>query len=483
MKTIIRFLIVSSLVITQISMAQWVQTGPFDEPVRRLVASGTNLFAGTYPGGLFLSTDNGTSWTQDNAPLGEDSLGFGEVTALLVSGTNLFAASFNDNVIEHVPSNNGVFRSTDNGTTWTAANTGLCLNVRALAVSGTNLFAGGSGVFLSTNNGTSWTEVVDTNYTYKYLVSAFAVSPNGVGGTNLFAGLTPPRPNYPISSNLFARPNRMGGPSGVFLSTNNGSSWTEASNGLPTQVLAGRACIKTLIVSGTNLFASTYKYRGDWGEYGSGVFLSTNNGTNWTAVNNGLPKLPEDTTLYATIINSFAVSGTNLFAGTDSDGVFLSTNNGTSWTLVNNGLPKNSYDTTTYASVNTLAVSGTNLFAGTDKGVWRRPLSEMILNVEQSSSLLPDRFSLSQNYPNPFNPSTTLRYDVPERSNVRLSIFNTLGQKISEIVNETKDAGYYEHSFNASQLSSGIYFYRIEAVSEQNSGKTFVSTKKMVLMK
>jgi hypothetical protein len=94
----------------------------------------------------------------------------------------------------------------------------------------------------------------------------------------------------------------------------------------------------------------------------------------------------------------------------------------------------------------------------------------------------PKTYSLDQNYPNPFNPSTTINYSIPERSNVKLYIYNTLGQKISDIVNETKDAGSYEHSFNASQLSSGIYFYRIEATSVSNS-KTFVETKKMVLMK
>jgi len=74
---------------------------------------------------------------------------------------------------------------------------------------------------------------------------------------------------------------------------------------------------------------------------------------------------------------------------------------------------------------------------------------------------------------------------------VRLTIFNLIGQKVSEIVKETKDAGTYEQSFNAlqttggqaSQLSSGIYFYRIEAVSEQSSRKLFVDTKKMVLLR
>ena len=108
-------------------------------------------------------------------------------------------------------------------------------------------------------------------------------------------------------------------------------------------------------------------------------------------------------------------------------------------------------------------------------------VNQTITSVSDESGS-PKTYSLDQNYPNPFNPSTTINYSIPERSNVKLYIYNTLGQKISDIVNETKDAGSYEHSFNASQLSSGIYFYRIEATSVSNS-KTFVETKKMVLMK
>jgi hypothetical protein len=89
---------------------------------------------------------------------------------------------------------------------------------------------------------------------------------------------------------------------------------------------------------------------------GGGVFLSTNNGTSWTAVNNGLTN---------TFVRALAVSGTNLFAGTvEGGGVFLSTNNGTSWTAT--GL--------TNRDVMAFAISGTNLFAGTwGGGVWRRP--------------------------------------------------------------------------------------------------------------
>lgn len=142
----------------------------------------------------------------------------------------------------------------------------------------------------------------------------------------------------------------------------------------------------------------------------------------------------------------------------------------------NSGLP---------GGVSSIAIDGSgNKWIGTIYGglaVYKE--GGVVSVVEKIKNILPNEFSLSQNYPNPFNPSTTITYNVPERSNVRLFIFTTLGQKIFEIVNETKDAGSYEYSFNASQLSSGIYFYRIEATSTQNSGKTFVNTKKMVLLR
>lgn len=112
------------------------------------------------------------------------------------------------------------------------------------------------------------------------------------------------------------------------------------------------------------------------------------------------------------------------------------------------------------------------------------PLSKPTTGFGVSSfQAAPASFNLFQNYPNPFNPSTTLRYSIPERCTIRLSIFNTLGQKISDMVNETQDAGNYETTFNASQFSSGIYFYTIEAASEIKSGRTFSETKKMVLIR
>jgi hypothetical protein len=88
----------------------------------------------------------------------------------------------------------------------------------------------------------------------------------------------------------------------------------------------------------------------------------------------------------------------------------------------------------------------------------------------------PLTFALGQNYPNPFNPSTLIKYSVPESGFVKLSVYNLIGEEVSVLVNKVVDAGFYEAAFNAANLPSGIYFYRLQAGD-------YVETKKMVLMK
>jgi len=395
-------------------------------------AGRTNLFVGTErvfgsERGVYLSTDNGTNWTTANTP-------FGVFNQIVQSGTNLFAGGW------------GVFRSTDNGSSWTAVNTGLPLQfpydstqgyaeVAALAVSDTKLFAGigNHGVYRSTNDGTSWTAVntglrnpYDT--TQYYGASAFAVN-----GTKVFALA-----------------------SGVFLSTNYGTNW------IPAASLTPPYAVSALAVSGTNLYAGTGT---------GGVFLSTNDGTSWTSINTGFPKAVVDTTRYCGV-HAFAVSGTNLFAGTDG-GVSLSTNAGASWTEVNSGLPNN---------VGGLIISGTNLFACGQYnvfgvGLWRRPLTEMITSDVGSSLLgLPTGFSLSQNYPNPFNPSTKIQFTIANRQLTVVKVFDLLGRDLATLVNEVKQPGTYTVQFDGSDLASGAYFYRIQAGD-------FVSTKKLLIVK
>jgi len=101
--------------------------------------------------------------------------------------------------------------------------------------------------------------------------------------------------------------------------------------------------------------------------------------------------------------------------------------------------------------------------------------------VEASSNII-NSYSLCQNYPNPFNPSTSIAYALPYESRVSLKIFNSVGQMVKELVNGVKPIGNYDVRFDASMLSSGVYFYTIEA-SAVNGTDSFRDSKKMILVK
>jgi hypothetical protein len=88
----------------------------------------------------------------------------------------------------------------------------------------------------------------------------------------------------------------------------------------------------------------------------------------------------------------------------------------------------------------------------------------------------PTQYNLEQNYPNPFNPTTTIDYSIPEASNVHISVCDHIGREVASVVNKNQNAGYYSSTFDASKLSSGVYFYKITAGS-------FSSTKRMLLLK
>ncbi|MDX1700216.1 MAG: T9SS type A sorting domain-containing protein, partial [Melioribacteraceae bacterium] len=98
------------------------------------------------------------------------------------------------------------------------------------------------------------------------------------------------------------------------------------------------------------------------------------------------------------------------------------------------------------------------------------------LTSMQDEKLLFNKHILYQNYPNPFNPSTTIKYSIPNQSNVTLKVFDLLGSEVATLVNKEQSQGNYEVGFDGSELTSGIYFYRLQ------SGN-FVETKKMILLK
>jgi ligand-binding sensor domain-containing protein len=280
----------------------WQQTnGPYGGHVWSLAINSTgHIFAGTIGGGVFRSTDNGDSWTSANLVLTND----GVLSLAINSSGEIFAGTYRS----------GVFRSTDNGGSWTPVIIGLTTTkVRSLAIQASGeIFAGtiGGGVFRSTDNGGSWspanTGLTDTE------IEALAINSTG----HIFAG-------------TIGR--------GVFRSVDNGGSWTEINNDLNAAVSSLASKASGEIFAGTN----------------GGVFRSTNTGDSWTLVNSGLT----NKYVYALAINA---SG-GIFAGTSDGGVFRSADNGGTWTPVNAGL--------TNTDVRSLVINSSGqIFAGTDGG-------------------------------------------------------------------------------------------------------------------
>jgi hypothetical protein len=100
-----------------------------------------------------------------------------------------------------------------------------------------------------------------------------------------------------------------------------------------------------------------------------------------------------------------------------------------------------------------------------------------------SGPALPKTFDLSQNYPNPFNPMTQIRYGLPGRAAVLLVIYNTLGQQVATLVDETEEAGFHEARFDGSNLASGVYFYRLSAQTAGAALGAFTETKRLLLIR
>jgi hypothetical protein len=150
-------------------------------------------------------------------------------------------------------------------------------------------------------------------------------------------------------------------------------------------------------------------------------------------------------------------------------GIYSSGDGGQTWSLYNNTLPS--------LTITDLAKDpfSDTLYVGTSNaGVYR--VYESVVGVEDIPSFLQTRFRLYQNHPNPFNPSTTITYDLPARSHVTLKVFNVLGEEIATLVNGNVEAGWHQVQWNADRLSSGVYFYRLQA------GK-FVENRKMILLR
>ena len=429
----------------------------YPDPIVSL-AVGPNdyIFASTESDGVFRSADEGTTWSKV-------ALSSEIIRSIAVdSAGNIFYAG------EPVPdATSGVFRSTDLGRTWKClGQPGVSQDVWALEIDPQgHIFAGsnGGGIYRSTDDGDSWKWMADLQSD----VLSFAIDWRGI----IFAGT---------------------GGNGIWRTSDDGDNWTQAGlTGLSVFCLTVNPVGSILAGTNKGIYASTDSgitwsrrllesenispiwtapsgtlFASDWST--STLFRSTDNGNSWTAISNAPAQ-----------VSSFASNSTGtLYIGSYGTGVYESTDDGESWNKRNDGL--------TDLWIGSLAVAPSGqVYAGGQEGDLYA-ISNSTTPLRRSAKGIPEVFTLYQNYPNPFNPSTTISYDLPKRAHVLITIYDVLGRNVRTLVNEESPAGSYRVTFDASNLPSGVYFYRLNANSVDlsfRSGKTFAITRKLMLVK
>ena len=421
--TVLSFILMVWFFPTQLTaQSPWQVGGPAFGQITP--ASGNRTFLSSGFGGLMVTTDDGTSWT--NLGLTNNDL-----RQVCISPANgyIFVASASASPI------GGIYRSTDQGVNWSAANNGMgTIAVRAVASNSSGiLFAGTyvNGVYRSTDNGNNWTKVSTAYNIFDILISS--------------------------SDSIF-----VGCDAGVYRSSGNGTSWTLVNTGITNLHI----CSMALNPSG-HLFAGTWDT-----PY---IYRSTNNGNNWTQMNNPALALGSIRDI------TFDPKNGDGYVANDS-GVYRSTNNFTSWALMTPPAPTNisQGQRSLNMAVCVGLTAGNYLFASFASGALLRTTTPTPSGV--GLSLLPVSFNLCQNYPNPFNPSTTIEYQLTARSNVAIKVFNSLGQAVKTLIaGETKGPGNHSVTWDGRNesgitVSSGTYFYQV-IVNGQ------VQTKKMLMVK
>jgi len=204
-----------------------------------------------------------------------------------------------------------------------------------------------------------------------------------------------------------------------------------------------------------------------------GIYRSENGGETWSQVLSPQTMITNGTSDHGHIMSIVfdPIEPSNVYAAEWHGGVYESVDNGENWSIINEAL------STRAVAMLQFSGEGEYLYAATQgEGVFRYQLRKVITTSLEDTSGLPSTIQLKQNYPNPFNPGTTINYSIKSSGIVKLMVYNSLGQRVATLVDHIKTAGNHSVYFDASNLASGTYLYKLTA------GNTQVS-KKMILLK
>lgn len=230
----------------------------------------------------------------------------------------------------------------------------------------------------------------------------------------------------------------------VQVTTNGGTTWNDVTGSLPTRwvtrvtVDPDSANVCYVTISGYLEYASQ-----------AHIYKTTNYGQAWAAIGGNLPNIP----LNDVIVDPAARP--RLYVASDA-GVLYSTNNGATWQVLGTGLPTVPVHDLTLHSPTRKLVAFTH-----GRSAWALDLTS-ITGIASGGAEVPKTMELYQNYPNPFNPSTNIRFSISTQQFVSLRVFDVLGKEVASLVNEKLESGSHIRAFDASNIPSGVYFYRLE---------------------